>query len=369
MRSFKNIINSAIVVAACSASGHANAGGVDGYWSGGYLDGVGGQIQLELTIINGFGELTYNASNWGELGFAICSYVFAVEADQPLQLTRNSAAGTGDCVEQPSASLSRTLPDLLVLSLGNPEFALETAELSGFLRPLDPAEAHGPIPGFDIVGVSPGMTFDEIEQLLLEKDFVFQESNSQAIAYEGFTIEQKAWGRGADQNGSPTDWIFATFTAKKDWMPEELPIATNVGREWLIPESEAISGATMVDTLAKKYGQSSNDINEDRLFDRSGQLLSGAFNCPESVHQPIISNYALRSEVGQEEVQVSCGGVVRAFVGTDMSTGRANLLKLRLTDPDPVWQDFWSTWSHTEGARIKGVFDGVTGATGSSPEL
>ena len=92
-------------------------------------------------------------------------------------------------------------------------------------------------------------------------------------------------------------------------------------------------------------------------------------SCPEGAHQPINANYALRSESGEELVYVTCGPIVRAYVGMDASTGRAISLKLRVTDPDPIWADFWSTWSHTEGARIKSIYDGVAGATGAAPEL
>lgn len=342
---------------------------VQGYWAGGYIDGQGGEIQFEMTVIDGYGLLKYDTSNWGALGFAICEYVFALEGGQPGKLTRNSGAGTGECLETPAFTVSRPGPDGVPLVFASDEIALDTVELAGILRSLDPTEAHAPVAGLDVLGAAPGMSFDEIDAILTEKGYVRHEAGDTVLEYDGFTIGHRAWGRSPDESDTPTDWVYATFTAAKDWAPDETPVATHVGREWDIPESEGISGATMVDTLAKKYGPRSNDISEDRMYDRAGQIMLDTLSCPEGAHQPINANYALRSESGEEQVHVTCGPIVRAYVGTDSSSGRAVSLKLRVTDPDPVWADFWSTWSHTEGARIKSLHDGVTGATGAAPEL
>jgi hypothetical protein len=257
----------------------------------------------------------------------------------------------------------------LTLTFANPEIALDKVELGGVLRPFDPEQAHAKVEGLDILGIAPGMTMEEIEPVLTAKDYTRQETRDRVLEYQGFAIEQKAWGKGADEYGNPTDWIFVTFTSKKEWAPDEVPVATDVGREWSIPDAEGIAGATLVDTLAKKYGPRSNNINEDRWYDRSGQVMTDAYSCPAGIHQSVMSNYTLASEVGEEEVAVTCGAILKAYVGTDSSTGRASTLKIRLTDPDPLWADFWSTWGHSEAARLKSIYDGVTGATGAAPEL
>lgn len=340
-----------------------------GYWAGGYTDGQGGEIQFELTMIDGVGELKYNTSNWGALGFAICEYLFPLENGQPGKVTRNSGAGTGECLAEPAFKIDRPSTDTLSLVFSNPEVGLDAVELGGVLRPFDPAEAHAPVAGLDILGVAPGMAFDAIDAALSDKDYARVEARDNVLEYNGFTIEQRAWARGNDVDGNPHDWVFATFTAKKDWAPDETPVATDVGRDWEIPETEGVAGATMVDSLVKKYGARSNTINEDRMYDRAGNVMADALSCPEGAHQPIRSHYLLDSEQGEEEVFVTCGPILRAFVGTDSNTGRATWLKLRITDPDPLWNDFWQTWSHDEGARLKTVYDAVTGATGAAPEL
>lgn len=362
----QSCIVSAIVVSPAFAQMNTD---VRGYWAGGYTDSQGGEIQFEMTVIDDVGEFKYNASNWGALGFAICEYVFPVENGIPGALTRNSGAGTGDCLAEPAFTVNRPRAETLVLTVSNPEIGLDKVELGGILRPFDPAQAHAPVDDLDILGISPGMTLEQITPALEQKEYTRHEDRDRVLEYQGFTVEQLAWGKGADEYGNPTDWVFVTFTAKKEWLSDEEPVATNIGREWTIPESDGISGATMVDTLAKKYGPRSNDINEDRLYDRSGEVIVGAFSCPEGMHQPLMSNYALASEVGEEEVAVTCGAILNAYVGTDSSTGRASILKIRLTDPDPIWADFWETWGHNEAARLKSIFEGVTGATGSAPEL
>ena len=370
MKKIKHFAQSCVVgLLAAAPVAAQGAGDVQGYWAGGYTDGQGGEIQFELTVIDGVGELKYNASNWGALGFAICEYLFPLENGQPGKVTRNSGAGTGDCLAEPAFTLDRPAPDTLTLAFANPEVALDSVELGGILRPFDPATAHAPVAGLDILGVAPGMTFDAIDAALTEKGYARQETRDGTLEYDGFTIAQRAWARGADADGQPDDWVFATFTAAKDWMPDETPVATDVGRDWQIPEAEGIAGATMVDTLAKKYGPRSNTINEDRMYDRVGQVMADSYTCPEGIHQPVLSNYMLESESGSEEVAVTCGPILKAYVGTDSSTGRATWLKLRITDPDPLWHDFWLTWSHGEGARLKTVYDAVTGATGAAPEL
>ena len=366
----KTILQSFGVLAASISPAIAEtAPDIRGYWAGGYTNGQGGEIQFELTVIQDVGELKYNATNWGALGFAICDYVFPVENGLPGKLTRNSGAGTGECLAEPSFTAARPGPETLTLRFANPEIALDAVELGGILRPFDPAQAHAPLEGIDILGVKPGMTFAEIDQILSKKDYARKEDRDRVLDYQGFTIEQKAWGKGADDYGAPTDRIFVTFTSKKDWAPEDVPVATDVGRDWDIPESDGIAGATLVDTLAKKYGPRSNDINEDRLYDRAGQGLTEAFSCAEGIHQPLMSHYMLESELGEEEVSVTCGSILKAYVGTDSATGRATVLKIRLTDPDPLWADFWSTWGQNEGARLLALYEGVTGATGAAPDL
>lgn len=342
---------------------------VQGYWAGGYTDGQGGEIQFELTAIEGIGELKYDASNWGALGFAICEYLFPIENGQPGKVTRNSGAGTGECLAEPDFTISRPTPDSMSLVFTNPEVALDSVELGGVLRPFNPAEAHAPVAGLDILGIAPGMTFDAINAALGEKDYARVEERDDVLEYDGFKIAQRAWARGKDEDRNPNDWVFATFTAGKEWAADVVPVATDVGRDWQIPATEDVAGATMVDSLAKKYGPRSNTINEDRMYDRSGAVMADTLSCPEGAHQPISSNYMLTGERGEEEVSVTCGPILKAYVGTDSDTGRASWLKLRITDPDPLWDDFWQTWSHGEGARLKSVYDGVTGATGEAPEL
>lgn len=358
--------------AALVASGPAVAQGapdVQGFWAGGYVDGRGGQIQFQLTIIDGLGELKYDTSNWGDLGFSICEYLFPVENGQPGKVLRNSGAGTGDCLGEPVFTLTRANKDVLSLAFTNPEIDLEAAELSGVLRPFDPAEAHAPIANLDILGATPGMTLDQIEQLLGDKGYARQENRDRLMEYQDFTRDMLAWGRAPNDQGKPTDWFFASFSAKKSWAPDDAPVAMSIARDWTIPTSEAIAGATMVESLATKYGPRSNSINEARFYDRSGTVLQDAYSCGDGPHQPIQSSYQLDDELGNEEISVTCGAVLDAYVSTDSSTGRAVRLKLRITDPDPLWDDFWKTWSHSEGARIKAVYEGVAGATGKAPEL
>jgi hypothetical protein len=73
MKLSNNILTVAMVAICVTSPVLAQEGTkAEGYWSGGYTDGQGGEIQFELTVIGSIGELKYNATNWGPLGFAIC---------------------------------------------------------------------------------------------------------------------------------------------------------------------------------------------------------------------------------------------------------------------------------------------------------
>lgn len=174
-------------------------------------------------------------------------------------------------------------------------------------------------------GVAPETAFDQID--VAEKGYVRREDRDRQLDYQGFTIDQKAWGNGADSNGNPIDWLFLTFTTRKDWAPEEIPVATDVGREWNILEADGISGATMVETLAMKHGPRSNGINKNCYYYRSGQVLADALGCPGGMPQPLRSNYLLSSEIGEEEITVTCGSILTAYLVTATGTGRASLRK------------------------------------------
>lgn len=371
MMKFSNNILTVVMVALCATSPVLAQEGtkVEGYWSGGYTDGQGGEIQFEMTVIGSIGELKYNATNWGPLGFAICEYLFPVENGTVGKVTRNSGAGTGECLETPSFTMTRPNADLLTLAFSSPEIGLESVELAGILRPFDPAEAHAPVADLDILGITPGMTEEAIVQALSEKGYERHTDQDRMVEFDGFSISQLVWAAAPEGDGQPVDWVFATFSSKKSWAPDDVPVAMNIGRDWSIPDSAGISGSTMVETLAKKYGAPSNTINEDRMYDRAGNVLADAYTCPEGPHQALRAYYQLASEVGEADVFVTCGPVLNGYVGTDSATGRAVALKLRITDPDPIWHDFWQTWSHTEAAHLKSVYDGVTSATGAAPEL
>ena len=210
----KAILQSCVVSAVLvSPAFSQTAPDIRGYWAGGYTDGQGGEIQFEMTVIEDVGELKYNATNWGALGFAICEYVFPVENGVPGKVTRNSGAGTGDCLAEPAFTVARPAPETLTLTFANPEVALDAVEMGGILRPFDSAQAHAPIAGLDILGIAPGMTFDQIDPLLTGKDSERKEDSDRVLEYQGFTIEQKAWGKGADEYDNPTDWVFVTFTS------------------------------------------------------------------------------------------------------------------------------------------------------------
>ena len=89
----KAILQSCVVSAVLvSPAFSQTAPDIRGYWAGGYTDGQGGEIQFEMTVIEDVGELKYNATNWGALGFAICEYVFPVKNGVPGKVTRNSGA-------------------------------------------------------------------------------------------------------------------------------------------------------------------------------------------------------------------------------------------------------------------------------------
>lgn len=342
---------------------------VQGFWAGGYVNGMGGSIGFELTSLGTVGEIKYNATNWGQLGYAICEYVFGEhDGTAPVTAVRNTGAGTGNCLESFEFTPVRVSQEVLNLQFAGPEFELDAAELGGILTPASD-EMRPKIPGFDVLGVSPGMTLAAMETELAGKGFTVLPERGSVGAYQGYTIDQVAWGRSPGADGRPTDLIFATFTARKEWAPDAEPVATYVGRDWTVSPDDAISGTTMTQGLVQKYGPRSNSITEARYFDQSGAVLQDAYGCPSGSHQAVPLDYQLGITVGREEIAPTCSGIVEASVSTDYSTGRVRQVQIRLIDPLPLRNDFWEVWSHGQSERLSLLYESVTGATAAAPEL
>ena len=342
---------------------------VEGYWAAGYSDGQGGDINFELTVVGDFGQFRYTSSNWESMGFGRCEYVFSVKSGAVSEIFHNSGADVGICLDNVSFAAHQTTRDSVQLILGDAEFGLEAVELSGIIRPSPDPDRLGHVTELDVLGIAPGMTLETIDNLLIPKGFVRDNSRESVFSFEDYVIDHKAWRRDIDASGVPQDWVFVTFTSKKDWAPEELPIAATIGREWTIPAADSMTTDAMLKTLTEKYGAPSVPGGQDWLYDQSGRLVPGGQSCGETPHQKITVNYMFLDETGTDEVSASCSAVIRSHVGSAPSTGRATQLKLILADVNTAWADYWLIWRHFEGQRLEGIFDAVSTSTGAAPDL
>jgi hypothetical protein len=227
------------------------------------------------------------------------------------QVKRNSAYGSSGCLPSITLSLNRSSADQLTAKI-NPEFELDNLELWG--------------------------------------------------------VKQLAWGKEPDQYDNPTNSVYVSFTAKKEWLPKDTPVAATIGRHWDIPGDAGLLGSTLIDSIESKYGPRSDASFEKRNYGRDGKNLS-SLSCPESVVQEIPYNFIGDSERGESSISTGCGVVLDIYIGTDFSTGRASTLKMRMADSDLHWKDFWSVWSHEELSNMQVLYDGLFKAAGKGPAL
>lgn len=342
----------------------AQASDFQGYWSSAY--GGNGKINFELTVINDLATFKYDTQGWGDLGYDTCQYVFKLQGNSPVEVKRNTAYGS-QCLPSLNLTLSRSDSDKLIAKV-NPEFGIEDLELWGVLRPITDADKRKEIPNQDILGIKFGMTLDQIDDLMKDQDYSRYDRDFKTWDYNGYSAESYAWGKEPNEYNTPQNLVYVTFTSKKEWQPDLTPVAATIGRDWSIPDSAQLLGATLMSSLEAKYGPSSSAGFGNRLYGRDGKLIN-SLSCPDFTVQDIPYTYTGESTSGEVTAEMGCGVKMEVFTYIDSSTGRAGSLKMRMTDSDLIWADFWDNWSHGQIEDMEVLYNGLFNSTGKGPTL
>lgn len=356
---------------ALAMSGTAAVAAGDGFYSVEYSD-----LSIDLTQIGGYGELVVKPSGFGDLGFGACV----------LNFTRNEDGGVAEAapvVQQSSAQC----PSEIAFTLGDGEkgmksitftsggaLAGETLDLFPVLLPMSESLKVAAPAGFDILGLTIGMSRKDAEAQLTAEGYGLLEGLTETVNYDGYSRAINVWGKGKSEYGGHgvEDAIGLTYTSVVEGEAAEERLLT-LARNWDVPSAANLSVAVLEKSLVDKHGASSSTSSGNRFYDRAGTLVAGAFQpvCAEDLYlQSVEEVRMLPGESEQGEVSPRCGAEVKIMVIEDFQApGRARLLKVSLSKGDVAYEDFWNVWSRRELTALQARYELQANMTGAAPKL
>lgn len=331
-------------------------------------------IGFDLTQVGGYGELIVRPQGFGDLAYGECIVNFSRDESGAVKERLN-------VIQRQSANCPKELD--WTLSPGEKGFykitftkggALEgeTFELFPVLQPLKPEWAAKTPEGYDILGIAPGATREEIEAKLEAEGYEFDEDLSEINKYEGgFTSQSAVYVKGKTNSYTIEDQISVTYSAKAEGS-DDAERSVVVARKWVIPAEAKISTAALQQSLQDKYGQG-NKVEYSVFYDTEGKVVPGAYEmqCNPDVHQqstPYPLNFSGSSD--SVETRIGCGAVLKSMTSESFDTaGLANLLMLTLVSHEVGHESFWNVWSHGKAAELQERFEVQAGMGSEAPKL
>lgn len=361
----------AITAAALLLSTSAVFANDDGFFNVSY-DNIG----FTLTQIGGYGELKIEPNGFGDMSYGSCLVNFTRDETGAVKdMTPVVQQNSAKCPEKVAFVVKPAADGLFQLSFSEGgALKGETFDLYPVLRPMEDAFKVTAPAGFDIMGMTIGMTRNEVEDKLKSEGFAKLEGYTEVAQYQGYSRSGEVWGKGTSSINSsdPEDIIGLSYTSViegKD-IPERVTV---MKRTWNIPPSANLSKAVLEKSLAEKHGQpqSSFDI---RIYDRAGELQPNAFQpaCDANIHLQTVT-YDLEG-VGQSEsdspTSAACGAQVDIMVLEDFQApGRASQLHLKLIKGDVAYEDFWTTWAPAQETALQQSYEMQAGMNSAAPKL
>lgn len=349
-----------------------NVSDLEGVWFGGYRQGSS-QINVELRVLGSIGQLEVKAKKWNPINYGTCEYVFEAKNGSIEEIFINSAISNMEtCPQQVSLSISRVEPDVINLVLnsylieGVPEI-----NLSAGLRPIGETDRRSGVNNLDILGISTGMSRNEVETILAEKEFAQMEDETRTGSGTGFKSEVVFYGRQKDEDGEFQDIITVAYSADFDDHSQDVK-SVIVSRFWSIPDSAKLSVATLREALLEKHGAPASRYDDWKYKRDGSNILDGQRDrevCPAGSVQEMPYIIYGPNQTSRASISPYCGPIIDVGINEDYNTGRAKGLKISIVDPDTVWSDFWTTWSVDERLELEQKFEAIAGSTGSAPEL
>lgn len=367
---FHSLSKSSALCAALLACSGAAARAEDGYFNVSYND-----LGITLTQVGGYGELIVAPNGMGDMGYGECVMNFS--RDEAGGLKEKAAVVT---------KYSATCPESFAFSVAPGEGGLykinfteggalagQSFDLYPVLQPMRDAFKVTAPKGFDILGMTVGMTRDEMEGLLEAEGFAKSEGDSEVKEFtNGAKQAFEVWTKGASDliDGRPEDVIGITYSAVSEGAGPE--VAEAVSREWDIPKSAKLSVANLKKSLEEKHGPSSS-IGDARYYDRQGEPKPEAFQlvCDETMHLQSVEVARQMPGTGYlDTVSAACGAKVDIMVMESFDVpGQASKLLVALLKGDVVYEGFWNSWSAAEGKALAERFEMNASMVGEGPKL
>lgn len=341
----------------------------DGFYNVSYND-----IGLSLTQIGGFGELKIESNGFKSMSYGTCLVNFTRdEAGAVKDMSPVATVNSAKCPEALKFSIAPSDKGMYKITFTEGgDLAGETLDLYPVLVPMSDKFTVTAPKGFDILGLTPGLTRAELEASLTEKGFTKNDRWSETQEYtNGMKQSLDVWQKGQSDfsDSTPEDAINITYTTIAEGEEE---VALLIGRKWHIPKSANLSITNLKKSLDDKHGATTSGF-EKRIYNRAGELQPDAFQpaCAEDVHlQSVSVPYRAISEGGTTELSASCGEAVEIMTMQSYDVaGAASQLNVTIAKGDLAYADFWKSWAPGELKGLEERYNLQANMTGATPNL
>lgn len=332
----------------------ATAQSLEGFWGSGYRMSTGGSISLSTTVISDNGFLEVEFSNWDGIGYAVCNYAFLhADGEAEKVLLDTSAAASDTCPRDFGVKMVMTSQDTMLQTYPGASF-IENAEYTVILRPAAQSDLYDLPEGVDILDVEPRMPVAAAFETLIAQGY--ERVEDMGTVYSGDTWQRSLifFGRNRTEDNRWYDLITiaGSGVAKSS---DDLGHVLGVGRSWGIRPEDNLAGVALQAALEEKYGPFTGVVGKQAVHDGEGGRADSVETCRLPYHQGSQINLGAPGAV---YAHPGCGPVVNVDTMTG-SDGFATQLRMTVGDTQAGWQDFWTTWSMDEGARIRALYDNL----------
>jgi len=348
------------------SAGRASANDFDGIWVGGYAP-AGGKITMQAEFVGGLARFEIELWKWVGYGdTATCQYYARLDDNAWGELILNSGASSKQCARRGQVSVMRLRPDWTLVSFAGfkniPDFTLHEV-----IRPLGQAERATLPDNFDILGVSLGMTREEIEKNLIdERGFVVVSQDSDLRLHRTHWVAEIITYRQGAKNG-PRDEVIVAYSIRYQDDTEGQDHAIMVRRESHLGQDSDLTVDVLREALTRKYGPPTEDDN--RRYGRDGRSIRGG-NDPIEFCEPGNRHHVESYFLGiSQALRSHCGSELDVHIETDRSTGFVNEYKLSLISVDYINDNQWVVIAINIREEIETFLEAMEGAATSGPEL
>jgi hypothetical protein len=347
------------------SAGRASANDFDGIWSGGYAP-AGGKITMQAEFVGDLARFEIEMRKWVGYGErATCQYYVRLDNNAWGTLILNSGSSSNKCAREGRISITRHNMDQVVVSLSGlkeiPDFTLDEV-----IRPLGDDELTTLPDNFDILGVSLGMTRQEIEKNLIEKrGYVLVSHDRLTIRKANWIAEIRTYRQGT--GNAANDEVIIGYSARNRGVSGSQSFAVAVRRGSVLGRESKLTVDVLRQALTRKYGAPTKA--DDRRYGRDGKLVRDHDNTSqfcETGTRERISDHPFHAS---RSFQSHCGSELDVYIDYSRSTGFVEDYQLTLTSVDYLNNGRWTKLAIDLAVEIEAFLDAMAGADTSGPEL